>query len=97
MPSADPNYPRMMFHKTMGYTIVKSEEEEAALGPSWTRDAFASSLPPEDKPLPKPDPEPEEEPDEEEEEKPDEQPQEQQKTPIAHAPPAKKRGRLRRG
>ena len=61
MSKADPNYPRMMFSKN-GYTIVQSEEEEAALGAGWSRDAFATAREPESGPLPKPQPQPEHDP-----------------------------------
>jgi hypothetical protein len=33
----DPDYPRMLFHPTKDWVIVKSAEEEAALGPEWSR------------------------------------------------------------
>jgi hypothetical protein len=33
----DPDYPRMMFHPTKNWVIVKSAEEEEALGPEWSR------------------------------------------------------------
>ena len=78
------DYPRMMFHQMLPPVVVNSEDEEAALGPEWSRLIQAHALPEEQKPAPQPkyEPEPEEEPlvdpDEEEEpdEKPDEQPQE---------------------
>ena len=64
--SAD--YPRMMFHRSQEPVIVRSEEEEAALGAGWQRtipqpepDPVPSiKLPP---PLPR-GPDPEEEPQE---------------------------------
>lgn len=43
-PSAD--YPRMMFHRSEEPVIVKSAEEEEALGPEW----FRTVLPPEPAP-----------------------------------------------
>jgi hypothetical protein len=60
----DPNYPRMMFHRTLAPVTVHSEAEERALGPEWSR-----TIPAEEPPA-----EPEEpgEPDEPEEEKPEE-------------------------
>jgi hypothetical protein len=33
----DPDYPRMMFHPTKDWVIVKSAEEETALGSEWSR------------------------------------------------------------
>lgn len=84
----DPNYPRMMFHRSKDPVIVYSEEQEAALGREWSR-TIPSVLPAEEKPvpLPKPEPEPEEEP--------------EPKRPLvhppvrkpAHKPTAHKRGR----
>jgi len=77
------DYPRMMFHQMLPPVVVNSEDEEAALGPEWSRIIRAQALPMEDKPKPSPkyEPEPEDEPlvepdEEEPEEKPEEQPQE---------------------
>ncbi len=67
----DPNYPRWMFHRTKPMVCVNNQEEEAALGPQWSRTPLppaATALPKEEKP----EPEPEEEP--EEDEKPIEEP-----------------------
>jgi hypothetical protein len=33
----DPNYPRMMFHRTLDPVTVRSESEELALGAEWSR------------------------------------------------------------
>lgn len=33
----DPDYPRMMYHRAKDWVIVKSAEEEAALGSEWSR------------------------------------------------------------
>lgn len=63
----DPNYPRMMFHRSKEPVTVYSEEQETALGAGWSRKIFAA-LPKEDKPPKLPDPEPEEEPEWDEEE-----------------------------
>ena len=95
------DYPRWMFHAKYEPLIVDNEEQEAALGPGWTRTIQArvtltdddvaalketAALPPEEKPLPKP--KPGEEPDrydDEPDEKPEDQPQER-KRPITEAP-----------
>jgi len=57
----DPNYPRMMFHPSRDPVIVKSEEEEAALGAGWSRtvQAVAEHFPPVSDPAPGPDKPPE--------------------------------------
>ena len=74
------DYPRFMFHQMLPPVVVHNEDEEAALGPEWSRLIQAQALPGEQKPAPQPryEPEPEEEPlaDPDEDEKPDEQPQE---------------------
>jgi len=43
----NPDYPRMMFHRTDEPVTVFSEEEEAALGPEWSRRIWPAA-PPED-------------------------------------------------
>ena len=37
MKSINPDYPRMMFHRSLDPVTVFSEPEEAALGPEWSR------------------------------------------------------------
>jgi hypothetical protein len=77
------DYPRWMFHPTHEMRMVQNEEEEAALGPGWSRD-IRVQMPPEEKPArrvperyePEPEPEPVFDPDEPDEGKPDQQPQE---------------------
>jgi hypothetical protein len=54
----DPNYPRMMFHPTKDWVIVKSAAEEAALGSEWSRTIVPKGSEPEPvkppaKPVPK--------------------------------------------
>lgn len=82
----DPNYPRMMFHRSKDPVTVYSEEAEAALGREWSRKVLAA-LPKEDKPPRLPDPEPEPEPEEEPEE--EREPEEVYAHPADAAPPAK--------
>jgi len=43
--SLNPDYPRMMFHRTDEPVTVFSEEEEAALGPEWSRRIWPAALP----------------------------------------------------
>ena len=85
----DPNYPRMMFHPSKEPVTIHSEEQEAALGPEWSR-IIGAALPHEEKQAKLPEPEPEEEPEEEE---PDEEPEPEdpaeepaEHTETAHAP-----------
>jgi|SRR5215831_15986135 len=59
----DPNYPRWMFHRTRPMVMVQNADEEAALGPEWSRTMW-NALPAEEKPEKMPDTE---EPIEEEE------------------------------
>jgi hypothetical protein len=33
----DPNYPRMLFHRSLPPVTVQSPSEEQALGPEWSR------------------------------------------------------------
>lgn len=81
----DPNYPRWMFHRSLDPVMIHSPEEEAALGPEWSRRVWAA-LSREEKPEPVP--EPYEEPEEPEEPVVDDPAQPE---PV---PPAKpKRGR----
>jgi hypothetical protein len=56
----DPNYPRMLFHRSLPPVTVHSEAEEQALGPEWSR-----TIPAEEPPA---------EPGEPEEEKPGDRP-----------------------
>ncbi len=74
----DPNYPRWMFHRTKAMVCVNNPEEEAALGPQWSRTPLppaASALPKEEKPAKIPEPEePIEDEPEPEEEEPEEEP-----------------------
>lgn len=86
------DYPRWMFHREHEMKLVQNEEEEAALGPGWSRD-IRVQMPSEEKParrVPEQDypPEPEDAPDFDEEEKPDTQPQERA-SPV----PARKKKR----
>lgn len=67
----------MMYHRTLGYTIVKSEKEEMDLGPHWSRKVWAK--------------EPEKESEQEDEEKPEEQPQEVKPAPQPAPAPARKK------
>lgn len=87
------DYPRWMFHREHEMKLVQNEEEEAALGPGWSRD-IRVQVPSEEKParrVPEQEypPEPEA-PDFDEEEKPDEQPQERAR-PTTAAPSARKK------
>jgi len=77
-----------MFHKMLPPVVVNTEDEEAALGPEWSRRIQAQALPEEQKPAPPPRYEPqEEEGDGEPEEKPQEQPQESTLAPRRPRPP----------
>jgi len=86
------DYPRWMFHRHYEPLMVDNEEQEAALGPGWSRliqarvEATAADYEPK-KPPQREDPPPS---DDEGDEKPEEQPQER-KRPITDAPPRKKR------
>ena len=84
----NPNYPRMMFHRSKDPVTIHSEEDEAALGPEWSRTILAA-LAREEKPARTPDPE--QEPEEEEPEEPDEQPEPEDVEQIEAPKP--KRGR----
>jgi hypothetical protein len=55
----DPNYPRMLFHRSLPPVTVQSQSEEQALGPEWSR-----TIPVEEEPG-----EPDEQEDPEEEER----------------------------
>jgi hypothetical protein len=46
MTALDPNYPRWMFHRSLPAVIIRSEAEEAALGPEWSR-TYRPPAPPE--------------------------------------------------
>jgi hypothetical protein len=48
----NPDYPRMMFHSTKDWVIVKSAAEEEALGPEWSRTIPGG--PPQEEPKPPP-------------------------------------------
>ena len=91
----DPNYPRMMFHRSKDPVTVHSEEEEASLGAQWSRTIIAA-LPQEEKPVkvsePEPDDEPEEEPEEESPE-PGDEPVEEVEHAATEPPARPKRGR----
>jgi hypothetical protein len=39
------DYPRMMYHRSQDPVIIQSEEEEAALGPEWSRTIPAAEPP----------------------------------------------------
>jgi len=102
----DPNYPRWMFHRSKPMVMVQNPEEEAALGPGWSRTPLppepahdygdwleirASALPKEE-PEPEPPEElPEEDDDEEEEDEESMARQEPAKVAAAPAPAPKKR------
>lgn len=76
------DYPRWMFHREHEMRLVQNEEEEAALGPGWSRTIQAAGPATEKEARRVPEqhePEPEGDPDFDEEEKPDEQPQERTK------------------
>ncbi|HKE24981.1 MAG TPA: hypothetical protein VKB88_21615 [Bryobacteraceae bacterium] len=49
MITLNPDYPRMMFHRTLEPVTVYSEDEEAALGPEWSR-IIQPPAPPEEPP-----------------------------------------------
>lgn len=92
----DPDYPRMMYHRMLGYTIVNSAAEEIALGPQWSR-TFAGGPLKEAPAKPRPQPEPEPEEEDEPEESPDRDPERES---AAAAPPPfikRRRGRPRKG
>jgi len=98
----DPNYPRWMFHRSKPMTMVQNPEEEAALGPGWSRTPLppvAAALPEEEKPKPQPQeelPDEDEEHDEEEDEEDSIARQEPAKVAAAPAPvPLKKRAPVR--
>ena len=57
-----PDYPRMMFHRTLAPVTVLNEEQEQALGPEWSRNIWppvadaspVSAVEPEEKPAAQP-------------------------------------------
>jgi hypothetical protein len=49
----NPDYPRMLFHPSKDWVIVKSAAEEEALGPEWSRTIPAPEVR-EEKPGPPP-------------------------------------------
>jgi hypothetical protein len=88
----DPNYPRMLFHRSLPPVTVQSQNEEQALGPEWSRTIpgtipVPKSAPPVYPPeLEKPE---EEEPPEPEEDEPEEkEPEEEERQPVR--PPLRK-------
>jgi hypothetical protein len=102
----DPNYPRMLFHRSLPPVTVQSQSEEQALGPEWSRTILApkSAAPPvhppePEKPVEEP-PEPEEEEPEEEEEPPLlKEPEPTRRQPVYQAPvkrPAPKTAKKKR-
>ena len=46
MKAINPDYPRMMFHRSLDPVTVFSEPEEAALGPEWSRTIPPFETPP---------------------------------------------------
>jgi hypothetical protein len=89
----DPNYPRWMFHRAKPMALVQNPEEEAALGPEWSRVPIpaGAALPAGEKPLPQPE---EEEP-EEEEPHPTTVPVRPPVKRVPHKPPGKVRTQKR--
>jgi hypothetical protein len=87
------DYPRMMFHRMLPPVTVQNEEEEAALGPEWSRIVQAQALPEEQKPAKPPhyEPEPEDEPLVDPDEEPEEQPDEEQPQKPAALKPRRAR------
>jgi hypothetical protein len=91
----DPNYPRMLFHRSLPPVTVQSQSEEQALGPEWSRTIPGTipgtiPVPKSAPPVYPPEPEkPEEdEPPEPEEDEPEEEQPEEERQPLR--PPLRK-------